>query len=122
MEERPWGQWRVIWEEPDNNVTVKVLIVNPGCMLSLQSHQHRIEEWLPLSDGLIKYTPSMVFSDVVTQHNSETMEAGTVYKIYTRQQHRLINPTKSPITVIETIRGKYDEDDIIRYHDAYGRE
>lgn len=125
VEERPWGSWKVVHEEGkdiggDGCHTVKVLTVNPGCMLSLQAHKRRTEYWLPLDDGLVAYTDAR-----------HTHGAGSGYAVYltrckphkvgANERHRLINPGTRPISVVEIIIGYYDEEDITRYHDAYGR-
>lgn len=125
IEERPWGSWKVVHEEGkdeggDRAHTVKVLTVNPGCMLSLQSHKWRTEYWLPLEDGLVAYTDAR-----------HTYGDGSGYAIYLQKckphevragsRHRLINPSSRPISVVEIIIGTYLEDDIERFHDAYGR-
>lgn len=114
VEERPWGAWKVVHEEPRH--TVKVLTVNPGCMLSLQSHLLRTEYWVPLETGLMAYTTSNEYG----QHG-RLLKARETFTVGCNQIHRLINPTDRAISVVEIIHGDYDEADIRRYHDSYGR-
>jgi mannose-6-phosphate isomerase-like protein (cupin superfamily) len=87
-------------------------------MLSLQSHERRSELWQPLADGLVAYTED----DVADWTKAELLPSSKVYLVRKGVRHRLINPTGNQITVIETIIGEYDEDDIVRYHDTYGRQ
>ncbi len=112
--ERPWGAWKVVHEEAAG--TVKVLTVNPGCMLSLQSHLLRSEFWVPLASGLIAYTRNSAGTQA-----GRLLRAHEVFLVEREQLHRLINPTETGISVVEIINGSYDEDDIKRYHDSYGR-
>lgn len=115
-EERPWGGWKVVHVEPA--ATVKILTVMPGQMLSLQSHEFRDELWQPLGAGLIRYTEQPDGS----MGTAEVINEGKVYLIRRTTRHRLINPTEFPVSVVEVIKGVYDEDDITRYQDAYGRD
>lgn len=114
VEERPWGEWKIVHEESAG--TVKVLTVNPGAMLSLQSHSRRGEFWVPLSSGLVAYTRN----DAGTQ-GGKLLRSHEVFMVGAGVIHRLINPTERVISVVEIISGFYDEQDIKRYHDAYGR-
>lgn len=123
-QERPWGRWKIVHEIVDST-TVKVLEINAGAMLSLQSHKHRTEEWHVVDGRVIVYTDHIhnnPFSTVDVEPNCVLLSKEHVHKIWAGKLHRLINPTAYPATIIEIITGKYDEDDITRYHDAYGRE
>lgn len=125
VEERPWGTWKVVHEEAPNsseefNKTVKVLTVNAGGMLSLQSHALRDEFWVPLADGLVAY------EDRRSAYSSEPglatyLTRGRAHRVTRGTKHRLINPSDRAVSLVEIIFGTYDEDDIERYHDAYGR-
>lgn len=115
--ERPWGAWKVVHEEPAG--TVKVLTVNPGSMLSLQSHKHRDEFWVPLVTGLVAYVTSG--TPYRQRMDGVLLSAHEVYKVSRNDKHRLINPTEMTISLVEIINGRYDEEDITRYHDSYGR-
>ncbi|WP_340260991.1 mannose-1-phosphate guanylyltransferase/mannose-6-phosphate isomerase [Roseobacter sp. HKCCA0882] len=108
---RPWGWF-------DSLVTgegfqVKQICVNPGGVLSLQSHQYRAEHWIVVS-GTAKVT---VGDDVksVAKNQSVYVPLGTV--------HRLENPGADPMLLIEVQTGTYfGEDDIVRYADVYARD
>ena len=91
---------------------MKRIVVNPGAALSLQSHNHRSEHWIVV-EGTAKVT---IDSDVmtVTENQSVYIPLGAV--------HRMENPGKLPLTLIEVQTGSYfGEDDIIRYDDVYAR-
>lgn len=115
IEERPWGAWKVVHKEAA--ATVKVLTVNPGCMLSLQRHSLRSECWVPLESGLVAYTR---WYDGCHE-SASLLEANRAFTVGTGRVHRLANPTDKVISLVEIINGTYDEDDIERLHDAYGR-
>ncbi|PUB14844.1 mannose-1-phosphate guanylyltransferase/mannose-6-phosphate isomerase [Yoonia sediminilitoris] len=108
---RPWG-----WFESlviGNRFQVKRIVVNPGAALSLQSHHHRSEHWIVV-EGTAKVT---VDEDVklVTENQSVYIPLGAT--------HRMENPGKVPMVLIEVQTGSYlGEDDIIRYEDVYSRE
>ena len=91
---------------------MKRIVVNPGAALSLQSHNHRSEHWIVV-EGTAKVT---IDDDVrtVTENQSVYIPLGAV--------HRMENPGKLPLTLIEVQTGSYfGEDDIIRYDDVYAR-
>ncbi len=108
---RPWG-----WFESlviGNRFQVKRIHVHPGAALSLQSHHHRSEHWIVV-EGTAKVT---IDEDVklVTENQSVYIPLGAV--------HRMENPGKVPMVLIEVQTGSYlGEDDIIRYEDVYARE
>ncbi|GAA3866647.1 mannose-1-phosphate guanylyltransferase/mannose-6-phosphate isomerase [Celeribacter arenosi] len=107
---RPWG-----WFESlviGNRFQVKRIHVHPGAALSLQSHHHRSEHWIVV-EGTAKVT---VDEDVklVSENQSVYIPLGAV--------HRMENPGKVPMVLIEVQTGTYlGEDDIIRYEDVYAR-
>lgn len=122
--ERPWGSWRVVHN--DGSTVVKILSVNPGCMLSLQSHKGRSEYWQPLDDGLVAYvySPARPLDPDAALGGTRSallLSPFRTFYVPVGQVHRLMNPTTKPISLVETIVGRYDEEDIKRYHDAYGR-
>jgi len=91
---------------------VKRICVKPGASLSLQSHNHRSEHWIVV-EGTAKVT---IDEDVklVTEGQSVYVPLGAV--------HRMENPGKLPMLLIEVQIGTYlGEDDIIRYEDVYAR-
>ena len=107
---RPWG-----WFESlvvGGRFQVKRILVHPGASLSLQSHFHRSEHWIVV-EGTAKVT---VDDDVklVTENQSVYIPLGAV--------HRMENPGKVPMVLIEVQTGSYvGEDDIVRYEDMYSR-
>lgn len=121
----PWGKWEIIhW---DDTSVVKVLTVNAGAMLSLQSHDQRNELWFPTETGLVAYleVDAQIALDFMEEPLTKAVlleRGGEPVRVPARWKHRLINPTDRAISLVETITGHYDEEDITRYHDAYGRE
>ena len=107
---RPWGWYEGIALGP--RFQVKRIVVNPGAALSLQSHNHRSEHWIVV-EGTAKVTINDVV-ETVTEDQSVYIPLGAV--------HRMENPGKLPLTLIEVQTGSYfGEDDIIRYDDVYAR-
>ncbi|SDD71569.1 mannose-1-phosphate guanylyltransferase/mannose-1-phosphate guanylyltransferase / mannose-6-phosphate isomerase [Paracoccus isoporae] len=107
---RPWGWYETLVLGP--RFQVKRIVVNPGAALSLQSHHHRAEHWIVV-EGTAKVT---VNSDVslVSENQSVYVPLGAV--------HRLENPGKLPMVLIEVQTGSYlGEDDIVRHDDIYAR-
>ena len=107
---RPWGWYESIALGP--RFQVKRILVNPGAALSLQSHNHRAEHWVVV-EGTAKVTvDENVYT--ITENESVYIPLGAV--------HRMENPGKLPLTLIEVQTGSYfGEDDIIRYDDIYAR-
>jgi len=107
---RPWG-----WFESlvvGNRFQVKRIVVKPGAALSLQSHHHRAEHWIVV-EGTARVTIDGE-SRLVTENQSVYIPLGSV--------HRMENPGKLPMVLIEVQTGAYlGEDDIIRYEDVYAR-
>ncbi|SFE07437.1 mannose-1-phosphate guanylyltransferase/mannose-6-phosphate isomerase [Nitrosomonas sp. Nm166] len=107
---RPWGWYEGI--DRGERFQVKRIMVKPGGKLSLQMHHHRAEHWVVVS-GTAK----------VTVENKETLfaENQSTY-IPLGKPHRLENPGKIPLHLIEVQSGAYlGEDDIVRFEDSYGR-
>ncbi|MBU9401243.1 mannose-1-phosphate guanylyltransferase/mannose-6-phosphate isomerase [Burkholderia multivorans] len=107
---RPWGSYEGL--DQGERFQVKRIIVNPGAQLSLQMHHHRAEHWI-----VVKGTA------LVTNGNAEIMltENQSTY-IPLGATHRLTNPGKIPLELIEVQSGAYlGEDDIVRLEDTYGR-
>ena len=107
---RPWGWFEslVVGER----FHVKRIVVHPGAALSLQSHHHRSEHWIVV-EGTAKVTIDDVVK-LVTENQSVYIPLGAV--------HRMENPGKVPMALIEVQTGTYfGEDDIIRYEDVYAR-
>jgi mannose-1-phosphate guanylyltransferase / mannose-6-phosphate isomerase len=107
---RPWG-----WFESlvvGNRFQVKRIHVHPGAALSLQSHHHRSEHWI-----VVEGTARVTVDDevkLISENQSVYIPLGAV--------HRMENPGKVPMVLVEVQTGSYlDEDDIIRYEDVYAR-
>ncbi|MDE4142357.1 mannose-1-phosphate guanylyltransferase/mannose-6-phosphate isomerase [Phaeobacter gallaeciensis] len=110
MDHRPWGWFESL--AVGERFQVKRIHVHPGAALSLQSHHHRSEHWIVV-EGTAKVT---VDDEVrlVTENQSVYIPLGSV--------HRMENPGKVPMVLIEVQTGSYlGEDDIIRYEDVYAR-
>ncbi|WP_298432892.1 mannose-1-phosphate guanylyltransferase/mannose-6-phosphate isomerase [Ottowia sp.] len=108
---RPWGWYDEI--DAGERFKVKRIVVNPGASISLQKHHHRAEHWV-----VVRGTAHVTQGDEVRllgENESTFIPLGHV--------HRLANPGKLPLEVIEVQSGSYlEEDDIVRYEDTYGRE
>jgi len=108
---RPWGWYEEVFR--GTGFQVKCLMVNPGGVLSLQSHRYRAEHWVTVS-GTAKVTVGDKVS-FLSADESTYIPLGAV--------HRLENPGKESILLIEVQTGSYfGEDDIVRYEDSYNRE
>lgn len=110
---RPWGLWEVLetGREGDEEYCVKRITVNPGGVLSLQSHNHRREDWTVVS-GVLEVTRN---DEIIT------LQPGESIHIPQGAKHRMANRGTEPTVVKEIQRGVCREDDIIRYEDIYGR-
>ena len=107
---RPWGSYESISTE--TRFQVKHIIVNPGATLSLQMHYHRSEHWV-IVKGTARITRDTE-TFILTENQSTYIPIGI--------KHRLENPGKLPLEIIEVQSGSYlNEDDIVRYEDVYGR-
>ncbi len=107
---RPWGNYLSLVEA--NRWQVKLIIVNPGEKLSLQMHHHRSEHWVVVSGTAKVEVDEKV--QVLSENQSVYIPLGS--------KHRLINPGKIPLKLIEVQSGSYvGEDDIVRFQDFYGR-
>ncbi|MDD2464774.1 MAG: mannose-1-phosphate guanylyltransferase/mannose-6-phosphate isomerase [Desulfobulbus sp.] len=107
---RPWGNYESI--DGGTRYQVKRIVVYPGQILSLQKHFHRAEHWVVVHG-----------TAVVTRNKEEILlqENESVY-LPLGSVHRLHNPGKIPLELIEVQVGSYlGEDDIVRFEDAYGR-
>jgi mannose-1-phosphate guanylyltransferase/mannose-6-phosphate isomerase len=107
---RPWGSYDSVDSGP--GFQVKRITVNPGSKLSLQKHAQRAEHWVVVS-GVAKVTcDDRVF----------TLNANESTFIPLGAKHRLENPGREPLHIIEVQSGQYlGEDDIVRFDDVYGR-
>jgi mannose-1-phosphate guanylyltransferase/mannose-6-phosphate isomerase len=107
---RPWGNYDSI--ESGERFQVKRIVVEPGASLSLQMHYHRAEHWI-----VVRGTARVTCGDktfLLSENESTYIPIGT--------KHRLENPGKVPLEIIEVQSGAYlGEDDIVRFEDVYGR-
>ena len=107
---RPWGWYDSIDSGP--RFQVKRIMVKPGASLSLQKHHHRAEHWIVVSGTAEVTNGDQVL--LLTENQSTYIPLGQV--------HRLANPGKVPLEIIEVQSGSYlGEDDIVRFEDTYGR-
>jgi mannose-1-phosphate guanylyltransferase/mannose-6-phosphate isomerase len=107
---RPWGWYDSIDMGP--RFQVKRIMVKPGAALSLQMHHHRAEHWI-----VVQGTAEVTCGErklILTENQSTYIPLG--------ETHRLANPGKLPLEIIEVQSGSYlGEDDIVRFEDTYGR-
>lgn len=107
---RPWGNYTVLEEGP--HYKIKRIQVNPGARLSSQMHHHRSEHWVVV-DGT---------AEVEVDNEPQVLVENQSVDIPKASQHRLANPGKVPLNIIEIQSGPYlEEDDIVRFDDVYGR-
>jgi len=109
-DERPWGRYEVLEEQP--GFKVKVLEVKPGARLSLQRHARREEHWVVVKG----------VADVVRGAEELQLRQGEHVHIPLETNHRLGNSGDGPLEIIEVQLGDYlGEDDIVRLEDDYRR-
>ncbi len=107
---RPWGSYDGVVE--GERWQVKKIVVNPGASLSLQMHHHRAEHWVVVQGTAV----------VEKDGNEELVGENQSTYIPLGSKHRLSNPGKIPVEMIEVQSGAYlGEDDIVRFEDRYGR-
>ena len=107
---RPWGSYDGV--DAGERFQVKRIVVKPGGILSLQLHHHRAEHWIVVS-GTAKITKGEE-TFLLSENESTFIPLGTT--------HRLENPGRVPLEMIEVQSGSYlGEDDIVRFEDVYGR-
>jgi mannose-1-phosphate guanylyltransferase/mannose-6-phosphate isomerase len=109
--QRPWGSYDGV--DAGERFQVKRIVVKPGASLSLQMHHHRAEHWI-----VVRGTAKVTRGDevlLVAENESTFIPLG--------MKHRLENPGKVPLEMIEVQSGAYlGEDDIVRFEDHYGRQ
>ena len=107
---RPWGSYDGI--DSGERFQVKRIVVKPGAALSLQMHHHRAEHWIVVKGTAQVTCGEKVF--LLGENESTFIPLGS--------KHRLENPGKQPLELIEVQSGSYlGEDDIVRFEDVYGR-
>jgi mannose-1-phosphate guanylyltransferase/mannose-6-phosphate isomerase len=108
---RPWGSYDSI--DNGERFQVKRLSVKPGGVLSLQMHHHRAEHWIVVQGTARITCAEKVF--LLSENESTFIPIGAA--------HRIENPGKVPLHIVEVQSGSYlGEDDIVRYEDNYGRQ
>ena len=109
IEQRAWGNFEQF--SLNENSTVKIITVNEHQAFSLQKHSQRSEFWKVLSgDGYITHGETR-----------EPVEVGKLYRLPCGTLHRM-EAEKSPIVFLEIALGEFDENDIVRLEDKYGRK
>jgi mannose-1-phosphate guanylyltransferase len=107
---RPWGSYDGVTE--GDRWQVKKIVVKPGASLSLQMHHHRAEHWVVVGGTAVVEKNGV--EELVGENQSTYIPLGC--------RHRLTNPGKIPVELIEVQSGPYlGEDDIVRFEDRYGR-
>ena len=108
--DRPWGWYDVI--DSDKRYKVKSIEVKPGEKLSLQMHHHRAEHWVVVEGTALTECDGK--EKLLAENESTYIPVGSI--------HRLSNPGRIPLRIIEVQSGSYiAEDDIVRLEDIYGR-
>jgi mannose-1-phosphate guanylyltransferase/mannose-6-phosphate isomerase len=107
---RPWGSYETT--DQGHRFRVKRLVVNPGQKLSLQMHHHRAEHWVVVQGtARVERNGETI---LISENESAYIPSGTA--------HRLENPGRIPLHLVEVQTGSYlEEDDIVRFDDLYGR-
>ena len=110
-EHRPWGYYTIL-ATLDNGVVVKKLCIKPGQQFSYQSHVRRHEHWTVVEGE----------GHVTLDDKRVPVAVGAIISVPLGTKHRVTNthPTDD-LVIIEVMRGEYDENDIVRYEDDYGR-
>ena len=106
--EKPWGNFKQYVS--NEKCTVKIITVRPNQKLSLQSHEKRDEIWVVLDSGL----------EIVVGSKTSRPNPGDQFFIPKKTKHRLSSLAKEG-RVLEISLGEFNEEDIIRYEDVYGR-
>ncbi|MBU6370463.1 MAG: phosphomannose isomerase type II C-terminal cupin domain [Patescibacteria group bacterium] len=108
-DKRPWGEEEIF--TMNERTTVKILTVNPGEACSLQYHEHRTEFWKIIEGNL----------SVIIGKATIAAKLGDEFEVQPKTNHRLIGGTK-PAKILEISFGDFDESDIVRLEDRYGRK
>ena len=107
--QRPWGNFRQLVH--NEQVTVKVITVEPGHRLSLQKHAHRGEMWLVLDHAM----------HIEIDEREWDAQPGEMVWVPEGATHRLSNRLDTPCRILEVAFGDFDEADIVRLQDDYAR-
>lgn len=107
--QKPWGHYADHYRS--SGCVFKIITVDSGQRLSLQSHEKRSEDWYVISGvGILELDGSRF-----------ELSAGSKFEIHKREIHRLENAGSEPLVVAEMQCGECDENDIVRIEDDYGR-
>jgi mannose-6-phosphate isomerase len=110
INKRPWGYFEVLADAPNHKV--KRIVVEPGCILSLQRHKQRSEHWFIVSGK----------GKAIVENKNYDLRAGIALDIPKKAKHRAENSSHENLVIIEVQTGEYfGEDDIERLEDKYGR-
>ena len=107
--ERPWGNFQQF--ASNQQVTVKIITVNPGHRLSLQTHDHRGEFWQVLDSPI----------EVTVDGRTWSAQPGEAVWVPCHAEHRMANKGEQPGRLLEIAFGDFDEADIVRLDDDYAR-
>lgn len=107
--ERPWGNFQQF--ASNEPVTVKIITVNPGHRLSLQTHDHRGEFWQVLDSPI----------EVTVDGRTWSAQPGESVWVPCHAEHRMANKGDQPGRLLEIAFGDFDEADIVRLQDDYAR-
>lgn len=107
-EERPWGSFSKFAD--NEQVTVKIITVRPGEAFSLQCHEKRDEFWRIISGN----------GTVTIGSLQKTIKSGEDCVVMRGEKHR-VEAGSEPVVILEISRGEFDESDIVRFEDRYGR-
>lgn len=108
--QRPWGSFRQFTQ--NEQATVKLLFITPEQELSLQTHKKRKEFW-----HVLQGNPELVIGEEVIQ-----TKPGDEFTVAIGKKHRVRTPhTEEEAVLLEIAYGEFDENDIVRYDDKYGR-
>ena len=109
-ESRPWGEFCEFIHNYSGSTTVKIITVKEGGSTSLQKHKHRDEFWRVISGN-----PEIIIGDSVTE-----AKKGDEFIVKAETNHR-ITAKDGDVEILELAFGQFDEEDIIRLEDKYGR-
>ena len=108
--ERPWGTYKTL--DQADGFQIKIITVNSGGRLSLQSHEKRQEHWVVVAG----------MATITVNESKKEYQPGSYIFIPLQAKHRLENFGKDQVILVEVQMGSYlGEDDITRYDDVYGR-
>ena len=117
-EERPWGRFEVLSsfkeksDTSETSIVIKKIMVHPSKRFSLQSHEGRNETWIFISG----------FGEAIVGEKIMALKEGEVIKIPKKTKHRVTNTdATAPLVFVEISTGNFDENDITRYEDDFGR-